>query len=166
MSVGRYRVSVNGFRVMAETWDDALQWDGKRDEVFISSQVAVVDKSGNQLFSNQPTSPVMGDTWGQNGRIQAGSGGDRGGLRTGDSFPSNTPWRRAVPLDEDRDWPPTVIWEGELVSGENVALITPTIWEWDPGGDFFRDGSGGERTAAGDCSEGEGVDRWDWRSRC
>ena len=137
MSVGRYRVSVNGFRVMAETWDDALQWDGKRDEVFISSQVAVVDKSGNQLFSNQPTSPVMGDTWGQNGRIQAGSGGDRGGLRTGDSFPSNTPWRRAVPLDEDRDWPPTVIWEGELVSGENVALITPTIWEWDPGGDFF-----------------------------
>jgi hypothetical protein len=31
---GDFRVVINGFRVMAETYDDVLQYDGKRDEVF------------------------------------------------------------------------------------------------------------------------------------
>jgi hypothetical protein len=36
---GDFRVVINGFRVMAETYDDVLQLDGKRDEVFIMAGV-------------------------------------------------------------------------------------------------------------------------------
>ena len=31
MSSGRYRVTITGFTVHSETWDDPFQWDGKRD---------------------------------------------------------------------------------------------------------------------------------------
>jgi len=135
MLSGRYRVAINGFRVQAETWDDVWQWDGKHDEVFVSTAVSVLSKDGTEILHSQPTSPVMGDTYNQAGRIQAGSAGDRGGLKTGDSFPSDTPWLRGTPIDPARDWPPCSVWEGELADGENVLVLTPTIWEWDPGGD-------------------------------
>ncbi len=46
MSTGRYRVAINGFSVTAETWDDAFEWDGKRDEVFLSTSVIVKNQSG------------------------------------------------------------------------------------------------------------------------
>jgi hypothetical protein len=92
-----------------------------------------MDKAGNARFRNDPTSPVMGDTWRLNGPIQAGSASDRGGLRTGDSFPTTTPWMRSVPLDPARDWPPFSVWEGDLRQGEDVVVLLPTIWEWDPG---------------------------------
>jgi hypothetical protein len=31
------------------------------------------------------------------------------------------------------------VWEGELVEGEHVLLVTPTVWEWDGGKDAFGD---------------------------
>ena len=133
---GRFRVTINGFKVLAETWDDILEWDGKRDEVLVSTSVTMLDKDGKELFQNQPTSPVMGDTRNLPGRVRAGSASTEGGLMTGDSFPTATPWYRSS-VDPNQDWPPMSVWEGDLVSGENVAVITPTIWEWDPGGNAF-----------------------------
>jgi hypothetical protein len=39
MATGTYGVSINGFSVNSQTWDDALQWDGKGDEVYIRANV-------------------------------------------------------------------------------------------------------------------------------
>jgi hypothetical protein len=134
MSSQRYRVTINGFRCNAQTWDDALNWDGKADEVFISTSVKYANKDGKILFQTQTQSPVMGDTWNLPNRIQVGSAwGGYGGIISGDSFPTDSPWKRAISLSQARDYPPMSIWEGDLTKGEQIVFITPTIWEWDPG---------------------------------
>jgi hypothetical protein len=132
MATGRYRVVMNGFRCNTETLDDMMQFDGKRDEVFISYSIRCLDKNG-QMIGREKTgqSPIMGDTLNQPNRIGAGSASTNGGIRTGDGFPSASPWIRSIPLSSARDYPPMVLWEGELTQGENVVFITPTIWEWD-----------------------------------
>jgi hypothetical protein len=137
MPKARFRVTINGFRVVSETWDDALEWDGKRDEVFISCSVKGATGDGQVIFSSQPTTPVMGDVNNLNGRVLAGTASPLGGLRTGDSFPTATPQIRTIPLDPARDYPPFAVWEGDLEQGGNVVFITPAIWEWDPGGNLF-----------------------------
>lgn len=134
MPTGEFRVTINGFRVMAETWDDASQRDGKRDEVFLKTGITVAAPSGS--YFNEASSPVLGDVNGHNGRIRAGSASDRGGLRTGDSFPTSTPWVRQGL--NDQEYPPCSVWQGRLTQGEDVVLLTPTIWEWDPGDSVVR----------------------------
>lgn len=133
MPAGKYRVVINGFTVTAETWDDALEWDGKRDEVFLATSIILKNRNGDTVYSDQPTSPPIGDTNNQPGRIQGGSASPLGGIRSGDAFPHASPWFRSIPLSVIRNWPPCTVWEGDLTSGDNVLFVTPTIWEWDPG---------------------------------
>ena len=38
-AVSQYYLTINGFVVQHQTWDDPLQWDGKGDEVYIDSTV-------------------------------------------------------------------------------------------------------------------------------
>ncbi len=129
------RVTLNGFRVKAETWDDAAEWDGKGDEVFISTAVTKTS-AGTTVYRAESQTPVIGDTFKQPGRVQAGSRSSRGGLRTGDSFPTDTPWIRDLSaLSASRDYPPFVVWEGK-VGPEDVVFINPAIFEWDPGQSF------------------------------
>lgn len=136
-TAGRYRVSIAGFTVHHETYDDPMQLDGKRDEVYLSAEVTELAKGGTPVGTTQPVrSPVFGDvggmlggTAGHNGRLRAGSASAEGGLRTGDSFPSSSPWRLSgAPVGERL---PLALWEGELVKGENAVLVSPTIWEFD-----------------------------------
>jgi hypothetical protein len=61
--------------------------------------------------------------------IRAGTGTDRGGLITGDGFPTATPWRRLTPVNPGI--PPNILFEGELTQGLNAALIIASIWESD-----------------------------------
>jgi hypothetical protein len=61
--------------------------------------------------------------------IRAGTGSDRGGLITGDGFPTATPWRRVTPVNPGI--PPNILFEGELTQGSNAALIIPAIFESD-----------------------------------
>jgi hypothetical protein len=83
MPKGRYLVSVNGFRCNRQSWDDALNWDGKADEVYIAIGRKMVNKTGTILDSQDPVpTPVMGDTWNHPNRIQAGKASDRGGIIT------------------------------------------------------------------------------------
>jgi hypothetical protein len=129
-----YRVSVTGFTVNKETYDDPLQLDGKRDEVYVSAEVALADKDRKVLEPGGAIvqSKVFGDVNGaniRNGRIRAGHASSQGGLQTGDSYPTETPWRRqGEPLP---DALPLAIWQGELTEGSNAVLITPTLWEYD-----------------------------------
>lgn len=141
MATQRYQVAINGFRVQAQTWDDALNWDGKGDEVKISASVKEANKSGAITYSNQPETRVLGDTNNQPGRIKAGTLSAQGGLQTGDGYPDQTtPWLRTIPLTPQttRDIPPFIVWSGDLTKDENAVFITPSIWEWDPGGNFWQ----------------------------
>lgn len=47
----RYRAAINGFWCRNESWDDALNWDGKHDEVFLDVNTKVVDANGTVLQS-------------------------------------------------------------------------------------------------------------------
>lgn len=135
MPTARFRVTVNGFKCTTQTWDDALNWDGKADEVFIRTLVRYVNGNGKVVYENESQTPVMGDTWNLPGRVQVGNAwGGRGGIIDGDSYPTTTPWDRTnIPLLPARDYPPMAIWEGDLTQGEDVVVIIPTIWEWDSG---------------------------------
>jgi hypothetical protein len=138
--MARYRVKINGFRVIQETYDDVLERDGKRDEVMISVLTTVLDKDGKLVgVPTEKTTPIMGDTYRLANRVQAGSASDRGGLMTGDSFPNEPmPWLPATPTSPERDYPPYVIWEGELPEdGSRSVLITPTILEYDDEANFW-----------------------------
>ncbi|HEX6057695.1 MAG TPA: hypothetical protein VFZ11_01665 [Gemmatimonadaceae bacterium] len=141
---GRYRVLLSGFHIRSETYDDPLQLDGKRDEVYISVGVMETDRHGKALLPGgtaKVESSVLGDvggafggSGGHNGRVRAGSASSNGGLRTGDSYPTREPWR-VEPASRKgarrADLLPMELWSGELVRGENVVLLTPTIWEYD-----------------------------------
>ena len=72
MASSSYRASINGFWCRNETWDDAFNWDGKHDEVFLAVNTKVVDANGSILQNFDSLSEVMGDTWQQPNRIQGG----------------------------------------------------------------------------------------------
>ncbi len=139
MPAGRFRITVNGFVCTNQTWDDAFNWDGKADEVFIAVGYKKSNRAGTILESREPDqTPIMGDTWNLANRVQAGSAwGERGGIVSGDAFPTRAPWLRSQEPQVDRNWPPYKVWEGDLTQGDDVVFITPTIWEWDPGQDFW-----------------------------
>ena len=96
MPTKRFRVSVNGFACSAQSWDDSLNGDGKADEVFIAVGYKKANKTGTILESVNPDqTPLMGDRWNNLNRIQAGSAwGGWGGIVSGDSFPTKSPWIR------------------------------------------------------------------------
>ena len=133
---GRFQVILTGFSVDQQTDDNIVESDGKGDEVFIVAEVAQYANAG-RLHGRPPltlrrtlTSIVMGDANNQEvPRIRAGSAGNNGGLRTGDRFPTNEPWRQVGTLSKNRL--PMQVWEGELSQG--MVIIVPTIWEWDDG---------------------------------
>lgn len=130
----KYEVTLEGFSAYHETWDHVFEVDGKRDEVYIHSDVRLIDNTAKELFRSQMRTTVMGDTNGYSYRIQAGSASSKGGIRTGDHIPYTAPWQRKTTLKIDR--PPMLLWSGDLTEKIAVA-ITPTIWEWDGGADLF-----------------------------
>jgi hypothetical protein len=129
-----YDITLEGFTVNNQTWDNILNVDGWADEVYIHADVRVIDQAGNLLLPSVRQSATMGDTNSFPNRVQAGSATARGGLRSGDTFPYNPPWERQEGLQSNR--PPMRLFEGELTDDLAVA-ITPTIWEWDGGTDLF-----------------------------
>ena len=131
---GRFRVTLNGFTVNHDTYDHALGYDGQGDEVYILADVAHFDGSGNILSRRSLRTPIMGEANGQGERIRAGRATDRGGLRTGNQFPSEEPWRRSG--EPGARQPPLLLWEGTLKNdgsreGTTAVLIVPTLWERD-----------------------------------
>lgn len=133
---GTYRITVNGVSVKSQTNDHALEQDGKGDEVYVDLSTKVIDNDGDEKESRQVTTSIMGDTNQQAGRIQAGSArGGKGGIITGDKMPTAKPWAiEGVPIPEQL---PLNGGEITLAEGQDKALITPTVWEWDGGSDLF-----------------------------
>jgi hypothetical protein len=128
----RYRVTVNGFRVDRETYDTAFETDGKGDEVFILTEARTVAADGVMGPQLTRRSKTYGDTNGFSERIQAGERSDKGGLKTGDRAPARDLTRpRPGGMRTFADQLPMVVWEGTLYRDRNMAVIMPTIWEWD-----------------------------------
>src|SRR5690349_7218711 len=90
----QYRVTVNGFSVKTPTWDNALNIDGWGDEVYIATNVLLMDTLGNKIFEDQPVSSTIGDANGQPGRVSGGNATNHGGFRANDAFPSGPPGYR------------------------------------------------------------------------
>jgi hypothetical protein len=144
MATARYRATLNGFKVVHETWDDALNRDGQHDEVFFQSIAKKTRKDGTVIYngeSSTKTTATMGDisspgTLGR--RIKAGNaerpiwqgGGAEGGLMNGDVFPEPDPTKPPLPHEMSNDYPPCLIWE-DTIADDEVVHIIPTIWEWD-----------------------------------
>jgi hypothetical protein len=123
---GRFRLSLNGFKVNHQTNQGLLAaWDA----VTFYPNTAMVDASGlmSDIYGNF-FSDAIGSTPEEPRR--GGSASSRGGLQTGDGFPTRTPWQRSVPYTTGlpATTPPTIYFEGELVQNRNAALIIPSIW--------------------------------------
>jgi len=132
---GQYRITLNGFSVMHETWDHALQVDGKRDEVYLDGRGTEIDKFLKEGTEFSVGTDVHGDINGLPGRVQAGSASDQGGIQSGDKFPSSTPWVRSGPTSGNSF--PRKMWEGPLVADSNAVAFTFGLWEFDGGKDVY-----------------------------
>lgn len=132
---GRFRVTITGFTVDQETRDDALQRDGKGDEVYLYTDVAVLNPQGRMIDQKKLRTVTMGDVNGWPDRLRAGTRSPKGGLETGDQYPGTNPWQYSGRTYSDRL--PELIWQGALAQGGNRVVITPTIWEWDKSGGLW-----------------------------
>jgi hypothetical protein len=153
MKRARYQISINGFEVISETWDDALEWDGKRDEVFLSWSVKKLNSQGSLVYPQSVRqAATIGDANGYPSRRRGGTGSDRGGLRSGDRYPHDMPWlkRRVlemppplpglptfrIEVDPEhppgRDVPPMICFD-DIIADDEIVYFTPSIWEWDQG---------------------------------
>lgn len=132
-AAARFRVTLNGFSVNNQSDDDILEGDGKGDEVYVRSDWWKLNKKGVVERRDITQTKILGDINNQSDppRLQAGGAPDgHGGLVTGDKYPRpSNPWARAGVTYPDRL--PTVLWEGQLMQGENMVVIVPTVWEWD-----------------------------------
>jgi hypothetical protein len=130
------RVVITGFKVHTETHDDLLQRDGKRDEVYVETLVILPGEGKDDAITSTRTSLVMGDVHNQRGRIQAGTEeSGKGGLKSGDTFPTETPHLIKGDLKQDRL--PMIVFDTVIEEGDTV-IIVPSIIEWDIGTDALK----------------------------
>jgi len=126
---GMYRITLNGFQVVAPTKETTVTFDGAGNEVFALAYVRMYDRATGAVMSEGPVeSAVHGDTEGFAGRVPAGSAKPTGGLLAGDKFPGATPWARGNSVSSTTF--PLLLWEGPLTSGKEAVVVTPMIWEW------------------------------------
>lgn len=131
VAAGSYRITVAGFRVNHDTYDDPLNRDGWGDEVYASVVLQRFDRgSGRALETRTVTSRTHGDGNAGRERVPQGHASDAGGLTQGDVVPFG--WdEHAVkpPLENGRF--PLVVWEGPLADGGDVLVLRPSLWELD-----------------------------------
>ena len=126
-----YRITVAGFRVNHDTYDDPLNRDGWGDEVYASVVLQRFNRSiGSMLESRTVTSQTHGDGNAAPGRVAQGHASDGGGLTAGDVVPFGWDEHSAKPPIEKGRFP-LVIWEGPLTDDGDVLVLRPALWEHD-----------------------------------
>jgi hypothetical protein len=135
---GRYRVTLNGFRVNRETIDSPLNYDGQHDEIYVRVGVREYDADGNPRSSAQSVKTrthgdVNAPRWKQGMpgfRFAAGNATGLGGLKTGNGFPDQvSPWVASGSVTAESF--PLLVWEGYLREGDNTVAVTPVVYEDD-----------------------------------
>ena len=128
---GIYRITVAGFRVNRDTYDDPLNRDGWGDEVYAAVVLQRFNRaSGSVLETRTVTSQTHGDGNAAQGRVPQGHASDGGGLTAGDVVPFGWDERSAKPPIEKGRFP-LVVWEGPLADGGDVLVLRPALWELD-----------------------------------
>jgi hypothetical protein len=136
---GKYRVTVNGFRVNHETADNPAEMDGKRDEIYVETVATVVHVLGPTINTTRARTKTHGDVnaarWqganNPNVRIKAGSASPLGGLMTGDGYPDRLmPWKRSSTADYTHTFP-LLVWEGDVMQDVYSVVVVPAIYEDD-----------------------------------
>jgi hypothetical protein len=129
---GRYRITLAGFQVMIETLDDALERDGKRDEVYAAASWALFDRNTRTVSGKGSVrSKTYGDASRWPARVAAGRASASGGLMTGDIIPTGWGIQNPPPSVHDPMLLPMVVWEGSLTNGQEILVIRPSLWEED-----------------------------------
>jgi hypothetical protein len=127
---GTYRLILCGFKAHKQTDDDPMEWDGKGDEIFFRFDITERNAFGTAR-KTQMNTPVFGDVNREPGSpgpiILAGSRSEKGGIRTGDMHPDNTPWQYNALKTHDV---PLTVWQGRIDESHRM-LFVPTVWEWD-----------------------------------
>jgi hypothetical protein len=129
----RFRVTLRGFRCDNHTVDDTLENDGAGDEVIVRCWTRVLD--GETVVTNRATGvdgifaadDHHGDAFQR--FVRAGTANrDHGGIVRGNRIAALP----GVPADAGAAGRfPLTVFEGNLVAGRTVAVIVPTLWEWD-----------------------------------
>jgi hypothetical protein len=127
---GRYRISIAGFRVNHETYDNPASSDGFGDEVYAAA--AVFGPPFNGAVRYVVRSAVYGDAH-LSDRVQAGHANPlgRGGLLGGDVAPAGWDANRPSTPPLASGWFPVTVWEGTLRAGKDAVTVHPTLWEFD-----------------------------------
>jgi hypothetical protein len=138
--MGKYQVAILGFKVNNETFDNPVETDGKRDEVYVTADVQAFDsldapvgtpRSVRTFTYGDVNSPAWQNSQNEYYRIKGGTASPLGGLKTGDGYPNGVdPWRRTTPNVYDRLLP-LLVWQGELIEDVNSVAIAPAIMESD-----------------------------------
>lgn len=118
-SNANFKITLNSFRCNHETADDILEGDGRRDEIQVGG-VTRVFKNGLLERQNMRTSVSFGDA--NRFSTQAGTGGDKGGIRTGDIVANLLVQSRREPF---------ILFAGNMAQGVDAVQIIPMIWECD-----------------------------------
>jgi hypothetical protein len=125
---GKYRITIAGFRVNHQTYDDQLNRDGWSDEVFATAFVQQVDRNNSVLLDTGTVqSRTHGDSRGYPDRLPAGQAG--AGLTAGDVVPKG--WDERTGRSPVQGSFPLLVWEGELMDGKDALVIRPSLWEVD-----------------------------------
>jgi hypothetical protein len=125
---GKYRITIAGFRVNHQTYDDQLNRDGWSDEVYAAAFVQQVDRSSRALLDTGTVqSRAHGDARGFPDRIPAGQAG--AGLTAGDVVPKG--WDERAGLSAVQGSFPLLVWQGDLMDGKDALVIRPMLWEVD-----------------------------------
>lgn len=118
----RFEVVLFRFTVNHQTWDDALERDGKGDEVSFSRVAILHNRTGSRVLSDGLNfTQTMGES--PPNDLRAGHASAlRGGLQTGD----------------DIILPPVMLFSEELIQGESAATIIVSAWEMDGPRDLYQ----------------------------
>jgi hypothetical protein len=124
---GRYALYLDSLFVVKPTYDDATQWDGKGDEIYLDFAQTLLDDTGtNVACTTCPRIPEfgsMGDVSADGVSHRAGSLQPNGGITAGDGIGFGS----------------RLLWCGDLGGTEKkTAVITPTIWEADQDVEGFK----------------------------
>ena len=131
-SVGRYRISLEGFKAINVTAEDPFRADGRGDEVFITTQVSEHGRNGNVVSTRMVRTPTFGDRQNFPARVQAGSASSTGGVMPNDRYPREAELISELQPATSNNLP-YLLWEGELSELDRSVILSPAVWESDGG---------------------------------
>ncbi len=131
-TTGRYRITLAGFEVLRETYDDQLNRDGYSDEVYAAASWGLFDRTSKASLANGTVrSRTYGDNRGWPARVLAGKATPSGGLMAVDTIPRGWRVQGPPPVESDPIRLPVVVWEGSLTNGREILVVRPALWEED-----------------------------------